>query len=60
MDKGILPLAMRASMAIPGVFAPVTIDSMVLVDGGISNNFPVDVAKNMGPKLPSGWISAQG
>ena len=54
MDKGILPLAMRASMAIPGVFAPVTIDSMVLVDGGISNNFPVDVAKNMGAEITIG------
>ena len=38
MDSGILPLAMRASMAIPGAFAPVIIDSMILVDGGISNN----------------------
>ena len=35
---GSLPLAMRASMAIPAVFAPVRLDSMVLVDGGIKNN----------------------
>lgn len=45
---GVLSTAMRASMAIPGVFTPVRIDSMVLVDGGIINNYPADVAKAMG------------
>ncbi|WP_065220797.1 MULTISPECIES: patatin-like phospholipase family protein [Butyricimonas] len=50
-DHGVLPLAMRASMAIPGVFAPVRRDGMVLVDGGISNNFPVDIAKQMGADI---------
>ncbi len=54
MDSGVLPLAMRASMAIPGAFAPVILDSMVLVDGGISNNFPVDVAKDMGAEITIG------
>lgn len=54
MNNGILPLAMRASMAIPGAFAPVLLDSMVLVDGGISNNFPVDVAKDMGAEITIG------
>lgn len=54
MSSGILPLAMRASMAIPGAFAPVVLDSMVLVDGGISNNFPVDVAKEMGAEITIG------
>lgn len=54
MDRGVLPLAMRASMAIPGAFAPVLLDSMVLVDGGISNNFPVDVAKSMGAEITIG------
>ena len=54
MDSGILPVAMRASMAIPGVFAPVLLDSMVLVDGGISNNFPVDVARDMGAEITIG------
>ena len=39
---------MRASMAIPGVFTPVRQDSMVLVDGGIVNNYPADVVKAMG------------
>lgn len=45
---GLLSQAMRASMAIPGVFSPVRFGDMVLVDGGLQNNFPVDVAKAMG------------
>lgn len=45
---GSLPLAMRASMAIPAVFTPVRLDSMVLVDGGLNDNYPVDVALDMG------------
>lgn len=46
--KGILSRAMRASMAIPGVFAPVRKDSMVLIDGGMRNNYPADIARQMG------------
>ena len=46
--NGILTEAMRSSMAIPAVFTPVRKDSMVLVDGGAVNNYPVDVAKAMG------------
>lgn len=49
--KGSLPLAMRASMAIPAVFAPVRLDSMVLIDGGLNDNFPVDVAREMGADI---------
>lgn len=51
IDKGNLPLAIRASMSIPGAFIPVRRDGMVLVDGGISNNYPVDVAKKMGADI---------
>lgn len=49
--KGSLPVAMRASMAIPAVFTPVKLDSMVLVDGGLNNNYPADVAKEMGADI---------
>lgn len=49
--SGSLPQAMRASMAIPAVFAPVRLDSMVLVDGGIKNNYPVDVVCDMGADI---------
>ncbi len=51
MDKGSLPLAMRASMSVPGFFEPVREDSMILVDGGILNNFPVDIMKKMGADI---------
>lgn len=46
--SGVLSRAMRASMAIPGAFSPVRMNDMVLVDGGLRNNFPTDVAKEMG------------
>lgn len=48
---GILATAMRSSMSIPGVFAPVYLNDMVLVDGGMVNNYPVDVALQMGADL---------
>ena len=48
LKEGDLAQAMRASMAIPVVFKPVKIDGMQLVDGGVLNNLPVDVAKDMG------------
>ena len=49
--SGHLPQAMRASMSIPAVFSPVRIDSLVLVDGGMRNNFPTDIAKQMGADI---------
>ncbi|HQP32076.1 MAG TPA: patatin-like phospholipase family protein, partial [Deltaproteobacteria bacterium] len=48
LDHGDLARAMRASMAIPGAFAPVEIDGRLLVDGGVSQNLPVEVVKGMG------------
>ena len=51
MRSGSMPTAMRASMAIPGVFSPVTIGDKVLVDGGLVNNFPADVLKEMGATI---------
>ena len=49
--SGALPQAMRASMAIPAVFTPVRIGGMVLVDGGMRNNYPADVARKMGADI---------
>ncbi len=49
--QGSLPVSMRASMAIPAVFTPVRLDSMVLIDGGLNNNYPVDIAKEMGADI---------
>ncbi len=48
LEGGDLTAAMRASMSAPGVFAPVEVDGRLLVDGGIIENLPVDVAKSMG------------
>lgn len=48
LDSGSLSTAVRASMSIPAIFATVNIDGHILVDGGISNNLPVDVVRNMG------------
>jgi NTE family protein len=47
IDKGDLATAMRASMAIPGAFAPVIMDDYVLSDGGMVRNIPIDVARNL-------------
>ena len=46
--SGVLSEAMRASMSIPGAFAPVRKGDKVLVDGGLRNNYPADIAKEMG------------
>jgi NTE family protein len=51
LSHGSLPLAMRASMAIPGVFKPVRLDSLEMLDGGLVNNLPVDVARKMGADI---------
>jgi NTE family protein len=51
LDHGNLSDAMRASSTIPVMYAPVTIDSMALVDGGLLSNIPVDVAQDYGCDL---------
>ena len=48
IGRGDLAVAMRASMSIPGVFAPIELDGRLLVDGGIAKNIPVDVVQGMG------------
>lgn len=40
--------SMRASLAMPGVFAPIRVDQRLLVDGGLVRNLPVDIARAMG------------
>ena len=47
-SKGHLPQVIRASMSIPAVFAPVELDGRLLVDGGMTDNIPLDVAREMG------------
>jgi NTE family protein len=47
LDHGDIATAMRASMAIPGAFAPVITDQYVLSDGYVVRNLPIDVARNL-------------
>lgn len=52
--KGKLNTALRSTMSIPGLFAPVRVDGMVLVDGGMRNNYPTDLAKKVGADIVIG------
>jgi NTE family protein len=47
LDKGDLAFAMRASISAPGVFAPAEMQGQLLVDGGLAENLPIDVARAM-------------
>lgn len=47
-DRGDLATAVRASMSVPGAFAPIRVDGRLMVDGGLHNNVPVDVVRGMG------------
>lgn len=51
LNTGSLARNMRASMAIPGAFKPVQADTLMLVDGGMSNNLPVDIVRQMGADI---------
>ena len=51
LDRGNLAVAMRASMSVPGAFAPQDIDGKLLVDGGLVRNLPIDVARQLGAEV---------
>ena len=48
LGGGNITTAIRASMSVPAIFSAVELDGRILVDGGISNNLPVDVVRSMG------------
>ena len=50
-DRGPLYLAMRGSMSVPGIFAPLDLDGRMLGDGGLVKNLPVDIVKAMGAEV---------
>ena len=50
-DKGDAVTAIRASMSVPGVFVPVKYGDGYLVDGGIMNNYPDDIARKLGADI---------
>lgn len=54
LRKGNLPKAIRASLAIPGVFTPVVIDGKLMFDGGLTNIFPADVLREIGADIVIG------
>ena len=60
LDHGSLAKSIRASMAVPGVFAPVRMDPYILVDGGTKNNFPADLARKMGADIVIGVLTDLG
>lgn len=47
-SEGDLALAVRASMAVPGAYAPIRVDGRLMVDGGLVDNVPIDVVRAMG------------
>jgi NTE family protein len=51
LSRGSLGDSLRASMSVPGVFSPVSIGGRVLVDGGMANNLPVSVVREMGADI---------
>ncbi len=51
IKNGNIARAMRASMSIPGALPAITIDGKLLVDGGIANNIPIDIVRNMGADI---------
>ena len=51
MEKGSLSKAIRASSAIPGIFVPVTFGNRLLVDGGVTNSTPCDIARSKGADI---------
>ena len=51
LNNGFLSQAMLASSAFPYLFSPVEIDGQLLVDGGVTNNYPVDEVRNLGADI---------
>ncbi|MBS0288310.1 MAG: patatin-like phospholipase family protein [Proteobacteria bacterium] len=51
LEKGDLALSLLASMAVPGIISPIDINGYLLVDGGVSCNLPIEIAKSMGADI---------
>jgi len=54
LNKGYLPEAIMASGTLPSLFEPATINNMVLIDGGVVNNYPIEEVKSMGADVVVG------
>lgn len=51
LNKGIFPQALVASSSIPSVFYPIEIEGKLLIDGGVTNNYPVEKLKELGAEF---------
>ncbi|NDP26136.1 MAG: patatin [Flavobacterium sp.] len=51
LDKGVLAQALFASSALPSVFSPVILEGKLLVDGGVSNNYPLEEIRKLGADI---------
>ena len=51
LRKGVLPDAILASAAFPSLYAPVEIDGRLLIDGGVTNNYPIEEVRKMGADI---------
>lgn len=60
LDKGIFAKSLRASMAIPVLFDPVTIGNTLYADGGLLNNFPAEQCRAMGADFVIGVSMSSG
>ena len=54
LDKGVFPQALIASSSIPSVFYPIEIDGRLLIDGGVTNNYPVEKLRELGAEIVIG------
>lgn len=51
LDKGVLAQALFASSALPSVFSPVILDGRFLIDGGVTNNYPIEEVRKLGADI---------
>ena len=51
LDKGVLAQALFASSALPSVFSPVSLEGKLLVDGGVTNNYPIEEVRKLGADI---------
>jgi NTE family protein len=56
LDKGNLAEAVTASGAFPSLFQPVVIGDDIYIDGGVTNNYPIELLKDKGMQLIIGWM----
>ena len=51
LDKGVFPQALVASSSIPSIFYPIEIEGRLLIDGGVTNNYPVEKLRELGAEF---------